>query len=210
MLILKTESPYIGDVKIPLHYSLLYPQLIRIWKELISYLDTEGVSYRVNRHNLELHISVNRASKILARIHMSFMIVNGYYEGDFKERSFYTKKLWRVYIPGIINGLENMVVAIGNKNYDEAYNEASMLITLISQAEVDHAITGGIINQTIFYMLHGQIPQTYTNTYLLAAYGSEQVKHVVSKVYESIVNDAVKTIRILKTNRRMVENLRRR
>ncbi len=205
MYVLRTRYPYMGSIRIPLnYYSLLYTQLEAIWKELIMFLDENGVEYEKNMHNLELRVPGEIVVEVLTRLHQSFMRVEGYYDGEKLERRLFLKHLWEEYNPSMISALEGLIDSINRKNYHEGYRHAVSALEAISAAEAAHAITGGRINQLLFNMLHGSIPQTYTNTYLLVEHGSELTRRIASRVYESVREDAEKVLTVLKVNKLVI------
>ncbi len=208
MFVFKTRYPYIGGQKIPLnYYSMLYPQLERVWRELVEYLDRNNISYRKDLHNLEIVVDRGKAVETLAMIHRSFMDVEGYYRGERIDRRIFLKHLWDKYVPSMINELEQLAESLRRNDLDSAYKHAYNALRIVAETEVIHAETGGGINRSIFEMLHGNIPQTFINTYLLASYGSRTVEKIAPKIYDMIIEDAVKVVAVLRANRRMVERV---
>ncbi len=210
MYVLRTKYPYIGDTRIPLnYYSLLYIQLEAIWKELLAFLDELGISYEKKMHNLKLVVDDENIASVLSRLHQSFMQVEGYYDGAKIDRKHFLKHLWEEYNPKMIDSLEGLVGSIKSGNYDSGYEYAFKALDTISRAEAMHAKTGGRIDNIIFNMLHGPIPQTYTNTYLLVKHGSETTRRIADKIYDSVMMDAEKVLTVLKVNMLMVEKSRK-
>lgn len=208
MFIFKTRYPYIGGQKIPLnYYSMLYPQLERVWRELVEYLDRNGIKYRRDLHNLEIIVDRDKAVETLAMIHRSFMYVTGVYEGETTDRRLFMKHLWSRYVPGMIKELEGLINSLKNRDLGKAYSHAYNSLLIVAETEIMHAVTGGRIDRLIFEMLHGNIPQTFIETYLLSVYGAKTVEKIASKIYNMIIEDAGKVVNVLKVNKRMVERV---
>ncbi len=205
----KTFYPYIGGKKLSLnYYSILYPQLEKSWKKLVEYLEKENIEYRKDLHNLEITIKdEEKAVKTLSLIHRSFMDVKGYYQGEVIDRRIFHKHLWKKYIPEMINALEKLAENIRMGNHSEAYKIACKMLDIIAETEIKHAMTGGEINRTIFEMLHGNIPQTFVNTYTLVINGAKSVEKIAPRIYELIAEDSLKIAMVLKMNKKMVDRV---
>jgi len=207
MYIYKTYFPYIGGEKIPLHYySLLYQQLDMIWKELISFLKEKGVKHNIDRRNLEIKVADKKlADKILAKLHTSFMIVEGAYEGEYLEHKEYLNYLYEEYSRNLSKSLFDLVEYINRKEYKEAFQAAYKALETIAATENVYMMTGRRLNHMVFEMLHGNIPQTYTNTYLLAVKGSKIVEKIAPRIYLSVAESAYRAALILKANVKIMD-----
>ncbi len=213
MFIYKTFFPYIGGEKIPLHYySLLYRELELVWKDLIKFIEENEIEYEAKKHNLSLKINEHElADETLYRIHTSFMIVYGSYKGEeFLPRKIYTEYLLKNYAVEFSSYLSKMINYIENGEYDNAYREAVNALKIVARTENVYAMTGRKIDQLLFEMLHGNIPQTYTNTYILAEKGSKLVRNIAKEIYDSIVSSAKQVVYALKMNIKIIEDMEKR
>lgn len=201
--------PYIGGVKVPLHYySLLYPQLDSVWRDLLSYLDESGVKYSVDKRDLEIIVDDSLADDVLTRIHRSFMMVEGYYDGEKISHGSYIEYLLREYIVEFTNTLHDLATRIENEKYDKAFESALNALRIVSSTENKYAKTGRVVNQLVFEMLHGHIPQTYINTYLLVSKGSRVVEEFAEQIYRQVAQTARETIAILRMNIEVLKNIK--
>lgn len=186
--------PYMGSNKLPLHYyTLLYPQLISIWKELIEYMESMGFKYSIDKHNIEVEVEDKYSNELLAKIHASYMIVEGVYEGEYIDHNTYLHFLWKNYSVEYSNLLLKLADFIRDRDYENAYIIALKALYKVAETENMYAKTGRRINQMLFEMLHGNIPQTYINTYQLIIRKAPISEDIAHQVYISIADVARKT-----------------
>lgn len=201
MYVYTARYPYIGSEKIPLHYySLLYRQLESIWNDLINFLRENNVEHEVNRHDVAVKVDDSLANEVLTRLHISFMNIYGFYEGERLEYREYLNHLRRNYSVLVSNLFIQLYDSITNEDYDRAYETAVSSIRIIAETENTCARTGRRIDQLLFEMLHGNIPQTYTNTYLLLIKGSEIVSGFAKQVFREVAEKSYEIGLLLKKN----------
>lgn len=193
--------PYISGEKIPLHYySLLYRQLESIWKELVNYLRENNIEHEIKRHDIIVKTDNSLADDVLTRLHVSFMDIHGFYKGDRLEYREYLEFLRKNYSVSISNLFIQLHDLILNENYDKAFDIAMVSIRKIAETENLCARTGRRIDQLLFEMLHGNIPQTYTNTYLLLIKGCEIVGGFAKQIFLEVAEKSYQIGLLFKKN----------
>lgn len=201
MFIYTARYPYIGEEKIPIHYySLLYRQLESIWKDLVNYLKENNIEYETIRHDIIVKVSGKLADETLARLHISFMNIYGLYEGEkisYREYLNYLRRDYSVSLSYLFIQLHDLII---NEEYDKAYDTALSSIKKIAETENMYAKTGRRVDQFLFEMLHGNIPQTYTNTYLLLIKGSDIVSSFAKEIFIEVAEKSYQIGLLLKKN----------
>lgn len=201
MYIYTAQYPYIGGEKIPLHYySLLYRQLESIWSDLVNYLKESNVEFETSRHDIVVKVNDSLADEVLTKLHISFMNIYGFYEGEKINYRDYLNYLHKNYSISLSNLLIKLYDLITNEDYDRAYEVAIFSIRKIAETENTCAKTGRRIDQFLFEMLHGNIPQTYTNTYLLLIKGSDIVSSFAKQIFREVAEKSYQVGLLLKMN----------
>ena len=202
--------PYIGGKKIPLHYyTLLYPQLESIWRELVEYIRNMGIEYSVDKHNIEIRVDEKYANDILTRLHASYMLVEGVYEGEPIEHSDYLRFLWKNYSVEYSKLLLKLAEFIENDEYDGAYVVALEALRKVAETENIYAKTKRRINHMLFEMLNGGIPQTFINTYQLAVRKAAFIENIAKPIYASVADMARRVGLMLRKNVELMDKVER-
>ena len=200
--------PYMGGNKIPLHYyTLLYPQLHSVWEELVEYLRSIGAKLEIDKHNIVVKVKDMDADDVLAKLHSSYMVVEGYYDGELIDYNEYLRFLWKEYSVRYSSMLLRLADFVEKRDYERAYVIALEAIKEVAHAENLYARTGRRIDHMLFEMLNGGIPQTFINTYQLVSRNAPLVSNITESIYESLIESARRIGRTLKKNVELMDKV---
>jgi len=211
LYIYKGYFPYIGGERIPQNYYIvLYYQLNRIWSELVDYLKHTGVNYSVDKKIIEVTVDDDLSTDILVKLYTSFMMVEGEYIGDLITSREFLNHLFKTYSYDYSAKLLELHDFIREKSYDEAYTTAVEALRIVSYTVNTYAKTGRRINQLLFDMLYGNIPQTFINTYTLQSLNAPLSRDEAVKIYEAVAENARRIGLLLRKNYELMSRAERR
>ncbi|MEM4433222.1 MAG: hypothetical protein QXT03_05365 [Desulfurococcaceae archaeon] len=192
MFNIRASFPYIGLMKIPKEiYQQLKRELDDVLNELIDYLESISVEHKYENNEFRVRVGdLEETVNVLAKLHSSFTFINGITSdvgGEYNEYLYNLTNRFNVLYPEILNELSELIEF---KKYSEAFEAAWRGLLEVSRSEVLYAKTGRFVDQTVFTLLYGNIPQVNVETYILVEKGSSYARGIAEEIYRMVAEEA--------------------